>query len=75
VKITIRLFGVFRIGRFKEEVRELPAGSSVGSVLELLEVKKGTRLGTVLVNGVHAGPDARLADGDEVTLLPILEGG
>jgi molybdopterin converting factor small subunit len=74
VKITVRLFGVFRIGRFKEEVAELPAGSTAGAVVERLAMRTQL-LGTVLINGRHARLDDPLSDGDELTLLPILGGG
>ena len=36
MKITIRLFGVFRSGRFKEETRELPAGTRPREVVAAL---------------------------------------
>jgi len=74
VKITVRLFGVFRIGRFKEAVCDCPAGSSARAVVEQLRIPTPL-LGTVLIKGVHASLDDPLTDGDEVTLLPILGGG
>jgi hypothetical protein len=74
VKITVRLFGLFRIDRFKEEAREVPAGSSARAVAEQLQLP--TRLiGTVLIGGVHARLDDQLKDGDLLVILPILEGG
>jgi molybdopterin converting factor small subunit len=74
VRITVRLFGVHRIGRFKEEVHDLPPGSTARTVADRLELP--TRLlGTVLIGGVHARLDDQLADGDELTFLPILGGG
>jgi molybdopterin converting factor small subunit len=74
VKITIRLFGLFRIDRFKEEVRDVPPGSSARAVAERLQLP--TRLiGTVLIGGLHAGLDDPLKDGDVLTVLPILGGG
>jgi len=74
VKITVRLFGVFRIGRFKEEARDYPPGVDARAVVEDLQLP--TRLlGTVLIKGVHASLDDQLADGDVLTLLPILGGG
>ena len=74
MKIRVRLFGVFRIGRFKEEVRDYPAGASVRAVVEQLQIP--TRLlGTVLIEGVHASIEDPLTDGAVLTLLPILGGG
>jgi molybdopterin synthase sulfur carrier subunit len=74
VKITVRLFGLFRIGRFKEEVRDYPPGTTARAVAEQLELPT-RHLGTVLIEGVHAGLDDQLSDGDELTLLPKLGGG
>jgi molybdopterin synthase sulfur carrier subunit len=74
VKIRVRLFGVFRIGRFKEEVRDYPAGTSVRAVVEQLQLPTQL-LGTVLIEGVHASLDDQLTDGAVLTLLPILGGG
>jgi len=74
VKITIRLFGPFRIGRFKEEVRDLPPGATPRAVAAQLRIPLPL-LGTALINGLHADLDTSLTDGDELTILPILEGG
>lgn len=74
MKITVRLFGVLRIDRFKESIREFPPGSSAGTVVEELRIPTQL-LGTVLIEGVHANLDDPLKDGDVVTLLPILGGG
>lgn len=74
MRVTVRLFGVFRIDRFKESVLELPPGSSVSTVIEQLRIPTPL-LGTVLVQGVHARPEDPLTEGDVVTLLPILGGG
>jgi molybdopterin converting factor small subunit len=72
--ITVQLFGVFRIDRFKERVLEQPPGASVQAVVEALRLSTPL-LGTVLVNGVHARLDDQLNDGDLLVILPILEGG
>jgi molybdopterin converting factor small subunit len=74
VTITVQLFGVFRIGRFKERVLEQPPGASVQAVVDLLRLSTPL-LGTVLVNGVHARLEDQLKDGDLLIVLPILEGG
>jgi molybdopterin converting factor small subunit len=74
VKITVRLFGVFRIDRFKEEVREYPPGTTARAVVDELRLPTPL-LGTTLIKGVHADLDDPLTDGDDLTILPILEGG
>jgi len=74
MKITIRLFGVFRIGRFKEEVRDLPAGTRPRAVVAALQLPERL-LGIVLINDCHAQLDDPLHEGDTLALLPLLEGG
>jgi molybdopterin converting factor small subunit len=74
VKVKIRLFGLFRIDRFKEEVRDYPPGTTARAVVDQLQLPS-RHLGTVLIEGVHAGIDDQLSDGDELTLLPKLGGG
>lgn len=74
MKITVRLFGPFRIARFKEQVLECPAGATVGAVVESLRIPLPL-LGTTLVDGLHTGLETPLTDGAELTILPILEGG
>jgi len=74
MRITVRLFGLFRIDRFKEEVRDFPAGTTARGVAEQLQLPAG-HLGTVLIQGVHARLDDPLTDGDALTFLPKLGGG
>jgi molybdopterin converting factor small subunit len=74
VRITVRLFGVHRIGRFKEQVRDVPPGTTARAVVEALRLPTPL-LGTILIKGVHAQLDDPLAEGDDLTILPILEGG
>ncbi len=74
MQITISLHGVFRIGRFKEEVCDYPLGSTAQSIVDDLKISV-TLLGIVLINGVHAAAEDILHDGDSLMLLPLLEGG
>ncbi len=74
MKVTIKLFGVLRIDQFKEEAREYLPGTIVQEVLVDLNIPLNL-LGTILINGVHAGDKEKLHDGDNLWLLPILCGG
>ena len=74
MQIKVRLIGAFRIGRFKEELREYPAGTSIRDVVTSLQLPEQI-LGIVLINGTHAEFADILLDGDQLTILPILEGG
>lgn len=74
MRVTVRLHGPFRIGRFKEEVRELSPGVTARALAELLEIP--VRLvGIVVIDDTHARLDDVLTDGDVVSLLPPVEGG
>ena len=74
MNICIRLYGVFRSGRFKETRQSWPAGSKVAVIVEHLELPPQL-LGIVLVNGRHADRDTVLEEGDTLSLLPVLDGG
>ncbi len=74
MKVTIKLIGPFRIGRFKEEVREYPSALSVRDLIEEFRIPVNL-LGIVLINGIHARVDDQLNDGDTVILLPFIDGG
>lgn len=74
MKITIKLYGVLRSDRFKEELCDYPPGSTVQEVLSDLALPEKL-LGTVLVNGVHSDKERPLQEGDILTFLPILCGG
>ena len=72
--IKIKLYGIFRIDRFKEEVCDYPSSATVREVVEKLGISDQL-LGIVLINGVHAGVDDLLKDSDVLSLLPLLGGG
>lgn len=72
--VTVKLHGVFRIDRFKEERVEYPPGTRVQDVVEQLQLPDHI-LGIVMVNDIHGVTDDQLKDGDTLALLPILDGG
>lgn len=74
MKVTIQLIGIFRIGRFKEALREYPAATRVREVVDELRIPDPL-LGIVLINETHAAVDDLLSDGDTVCLLPFIDGG
>ena len=74
MKVEVKLVGAFRIGRFKQEVRDYQAGSSIREVVDLLQLPEQI-FGFVLINGRHAEFADILYDGDCLTVLPILDGG
>ena len=74
MKITVKLVGVFCIGRFKKEVQEYPTGTKTAEVIDHLQLSKDV-LGIILIDGVHAEEQDILKDGDTLSILPMLDGG
>jgi molybdopterin converting factor small subunit len=74
MKIVVRLHGVFRKGRFKENTRNYPEKATVREVVEELNLPRDV-LGIVLINERHGDFDDSLSEGDVLTILPILGGG
>ncbi len=74
MKITVKLVGLFRIERFNEDLLECPPGTKVAEVIDRLQLPEYL-VGIILIDGVHAGKQDVLNDGDTLTLLPLLDGG
>jgi hypothetical protein len=74
MNVTIKLVGIFQIGRFKEAVCEYPPDTPVRKVVEELLIS-GPLLGIVLINDIHADVEDLLHDGDALCLLPFIDGG
>ena len=74
LKIRIKLFGVLRHGRFKDEVLDCPDGSDIASIVAQFQFPPH-QLGIILVNGLHADIETKITDGDTLSLLPIVDGG
>jgi len=74
VKITVKLYSVLQIGRFKEKVVDYPAGVSVGAVVQNLALPT-EHVDILLINGRHVDAGHLLAENDILSLLPMVEGG
>lgn len=74
MNVTVKLVGIFQIGRFKEAVREYPSGTRVREVVDQLRIPDPL-LGIVLINDIHAGVEDVLNDGDRLCILPLIDGG
>jgi len=72
--VEVRLFATFRQGRFKEKEMDVPEGSSLADLLTHLKIEeKEARI--LLVNGIAASPDHKLAPNDVVAIFPPMGGG
>lgn len=74
MKITVKLFATFRIGRFIQEERDYLPGTTVAQVAEQLGLNPAD-LGIMLVNSRHVKTDYLLRDGEVLALFPLLGGG
>ena len=74
MQVTVKLFATLRIGRFRDEVREYPEGTSVERVIAGLDIPDCQVL-IALINGKHAKPEDVLSESDVLSLLPVVSGG
>jgi molybdopterin converting factor small subunit len=75
LQVTVHLHTVLQRGSKSQIQQELPAGATVGSLLDLFEIEMPLEALLLVVNGRHAEPEQTLQDGDEVHFIPALEGG
>jgi molybdopterin converting factor small subunit len=77
VTVTVRLYSILRHrdGRTVDElVLDLADGSTVAEVLAQLEIEARRDL-LISVKQEPADPDIRLADGDVITMIPLISSG
>ena len=74
MKVTVKLFASFQVGRFNKEVREYPEQTQIITIIEELKVPVD-EVGIILVNSVHAKPEKCLEDGDVLAIFPTVGGG
>ena len=74
MQITVKLYASLRWRQFDEAVRACRPDALVGEVVDELEIPRAD-VGIVLINGLHAGWDEVLQEGDVLSLLPRMGGG
>ena len=74
MKVEVRLFAVFRMGRFKTRPVEVPDGTRFRDVLEELGIPE-EQVSLPLVNGRHSTLDQQLAANDVLSIFPAVGGG
>jgi len=74
MQIEVKLFANFQTGRFKSEVRQYAAETTVDMILRELGIEGGG-CGVVLVDGRVADRDRLLVDGDVLSVVPLVGGG
>lgn len=74
MKITVKLYAVLQVGRFREKVLSYPVGTTVADVVSSLELPS-EHVDILLVNGIHTEAGTLLNENDVLTVLPMVEGG
>lgn len=74
MQVTVELFSYFRQGRFKRDTVKLLPGATAADLLTQLEINL-SEMGIMIINGESGTAKDRLAEGDRVTLIPIIGGG
>jgi molybdopterin converting factor small subunit len=74
MQIQVRLFATFRAGRFNEQVRDYPPGTSVRKVAEDLGID-AAQIGTVFIDSKYAQLDQELHENARLGIFPLVGGG
>lgn len=74
MEVTVKLYAVLQVGRFKEKTLACPSGATVADMVERLELPP-EHVDILLVNGMHVDLGHTLKQGDVLSLLPMVEGG
>ena len=74
MQVEVRLFAVFRQGRFNRTDMDLPQGASLRDLIRQLEIPE-KEVSLPLVNGQYSPLGRVLVAGDIVALFPAVGGG
>lgn len=72
--ITVKLFAMFRDGRFKVKECEYPEGTTVGDVVDGLAIARD-EIGVLMMNSRHCSFDLIPQEGDQLAIFPVVGGG
>lgn len=74
IRIHVKLFATFRVGRFVAQTRNYPLGTRIVDIIRELEIPE-PEIGIIMLNSRHAEPDKQLSDGDNLGIFPLVGGG
>jgi sulfur-carrier protein len=74
MRVTVKLFAFFREGRFIKEDRELPQGTTAGTVVDDLNIDR-EEVGVLMINSRHCKFETVLQEGDIYAIFPVIGGG
>ncbi len=72
--MKVKLFASLRVGRFVVRDWDYVEGMTVRRVLEELHIDR-KEVGVLFVNSLHVEPDYKLAEGDTLSIFPMIGGG
>ncbi len=74
MKITVKLFAYFRDNRFKIEEREISEGTTVGDIVDALDIDR-EEVGVLMINSRHTTFETPPAQNDILAIFPVVGGG
>ncbi|WP_432820874.1 MoaD/ThiS family protein [Trichloromonas sp.] len=74
MQVTVKLYGSFRVHRFKEGLGHYPEGATVQAVVVALGIPL-EQADIVIINEQRASIEHVLHDGDVVAIFPLVAGG
>ena len=74
MNVVVRLFATLRTGRGKQLDMEMNDGATVLDILERLDIKQED-VTILLINGRDGTFNAKLSEGDTVSMFPPVGGG
>lgn len=74
MKITVKLFAYFRDNRFKIEEREIGEGTTVGDIVDALDIDR-EEVGVLMINSRHTTFETPPVKNDILAIFPVVGGG
>ncbi len=74
MKITVKLFAYFRDNRFKIEQREIGESTTVGDIVDSLDIDR-EEVGVLMINSRHTDFDIHPVENDVLAIFPVVGGG
>jgi molybdopterin synthase sulfur carrier subunit len=74
MKITVKLFAYFRDNRFKIEEREIGESTTVGDIVDSLNIDR-EEVGVLMINSRHTTFDTLPIENDVLAIFPVIGGG
>ena len=74
MKLTVKLFAYFRDNRFVAEVQQYPEGTTVGEIVDRLDIDRD-EVGITMINSKHTSFEDIPAEDDILAIFPMVGGG